>query len=450
MTFALDGSEGRTLIESHGQAREIIFRMDAIRRAPRIAPLLLTPSDVKAGTRITLYWPRKACDILVDAKSRFLQIASNYPTFNPHLTLSCQWDGEALVDGPATDPSWCKWRTSDPTSPHWYTVEQCERYVAAHIARDQDNGENARTVRFHRRVRRTFRQCQAKTRPPRERRGTRQACRVLRARPNAIASLLKACQTHTKRPKPEALGIIGSQHFLAECCNWGGDEKSFQYRRHVMTFGNLPYLIEVAFAYCPEATRRLIAIGINSSATIDNPLPRIGYYQSLDSVLANQHVTHDSPIVLLMHIGCPHVTFADRGKSATVIPQSVTTEIKRLIELVTQHWAKQRRAELRTESAIAKRLERLQNLQERLEKPAPPAPEGVLAEKITAAAASSCLSIKELCVLSPENDPYTSWKRRRQAEWFAELFRRLVPSDRSDICAVSSISSSVSQLLCSG
>ena len=65
MTFALDGSEGRTLIESHDQAREIIFRMDPIRREPRIAPLLLTPSDVKAGTRITLYWPRKACDILV-------------------------------------------------------------------------------------------------------------------------------------------------------------------------------------------------------------------------------------------------------------------------------------------------------------------------------------------------------------------------------------------------
>jgi hypothetical protein len=147
MTFALDGSEGRTLIESHDQAREIIFRMDPIRREPRIAPLLLTPSDVKTGTRITLYWPRKACDMLVDAKSRFLQIASNYPTFNPHLTLSCQWDGEILVDGPATNPSWWKWRTSDPTSPHWYTVEQCERYVAAHIARDQDNGENARTVR---------------------------------------------------------------------------------------------------------------------------------------------------------------------------------------------------------------------------------------------------------------------------------------------------------------
>ena len=53
MAFALDGSEGRTLIESHDQAREIIFRMDPIRREPRIAPLLLTPSDVKTGTRIT-------------------------------------------------------------------------------------------------------------------------------------------------------------------------------------------------------------------------------------------------------------------------------------------------------------------------------------------------------------------------------------------------------------
>ena len=105
-----------------------------------------------------------------------------------------------------------------------------------------------------------------------------------------------------------------------------------------MVFANLPYVIETAFAYCPRASERLIAIGINSSAAIDNPLPRFGYYQSLDSVLAEQHVTHDSPIVLMMHVGCPHVTFADRGKSATVIPQSVNNEIRHVIELVTQHW----------------------------------------------------------------------------------------------------------------
>jgi len=431
MAFALDGAEGRTLIHSHGMAREVVFRTDPIRREPRIAPLLLMPSDVKTGTRITLRWPLRACDMLVAAKPRFLQIARNYTAFNPHLRLLCEWDDESLVDCSATDRGWCKWRTCDPTSAHWYTIEQCARYFAAHIARDQDNGESARTVR-------DFiaefdgLSGSGKQKLVLEESG---AARVKLAEffdrgRDAIAVLLKACQNHTRAPKPETLGIIGSEHFLAECHSRGGLAGSFQYRRHLMVFANLPYVIETAFAYCPRASERLIAIGINSSAAIDNPLPRFGYYQSLDSVLAEQHVTHDSPIKLMMHVGCPHVTFADRGKSATVIPQSVNNEIRHLIELVTQRWAKQRRAELRLESAIARRLERLQNLQERPAKPAPPAPEGVLAEKITAAAASCCLPVRELCVLSPENDPYTSWKRRRQAEWFAELFGRLVPPDR--------------------
>ena len=37
------------------------------------------------------------------------------------------------------------------------------------------------------------------------------------------------------------------------------------------------------------------------------------------------------------------------------------------------------------------------------------------------------MSVNDLVVLSPENDPYTSWRRRRQAEWFAALFDRRVP-----------------------
>ena len=66
MAFALDGAEGRTLIHSHGMAREVVFRTDPIRREPKIAPLLLMPSDVKTGTRITLRWPLKASALSVD------------------------------------------------------------------------------------------------------------------------------------------------------------------------------------------------------------------------------------------------------------------------------------------------------------------------------------------------------------------------------------------------
>jgi hypothetical protein len=36
--------------------------------------------------------------------------------------------------------------------------------------------------------------------------------------------------------------------------------------------------------------------------------------------------------------------------------------------------------------------------------------------------------IDALTVLSPANDPYTAWRRRREAEWFAKVFNRLVPA----------------------
>jgi hypothetical protein len=39
------------------------------------------------------------------------------------------------------------------------------------------------------------------------------------------------------------------------------------------------------------------------------------------------------------------------------------------------------------------------------------------------------VSIDALTVLSAANDPYTAWRRRREAEWFAELFDRFVAAD---------------------
>jgi len=61
MAFALTGTHGSTRIESHGRAREIVFQMDRVRRTPIILPLVITQSNVKTGTRITVRWPREAC-----------------------------------------------------------------------------------------------------------------------------------------------------------------------------------------------------------------------------------------------------------------------------------------------------------------------------------------------------------------------------------------------------
>ena len=51
----------------------------------------------------------------------FLQIADHYAWLNPHMTLRVDVFGQRS-EFTATDQSWVKWKPSDPTSPHWYTV----------------------------------------------------------------------------------------------------------------------------------------------------------------------------------------------------------------------------------------------------------------------------------------------------------------------------------------
>jgi len=146
MPFALDGTRGTTVVESQGQAHRIVFEVNPVRREPRILREIAL-SDVQTGTRITVHWPEKASHLLEAAEDRFVQTVCNFTTFNPHLTIRSRWNEREFLDLPATDREWRKWRTCDPTSAHWYEVDQFERYMAAHIARDEDQGRTGRTVR---------------------------------------------------------------------------------------------------------------------------------------------------------------------------------------------------------------------------------------------------------------------------------------------------------------
>jgi DNA topoisomerase VI subunit B len=123
MPFALDGGRGETTIESQGVAHRITFSIDPIRQEPRLVRVC-EGSLVKSGTRIAVSWPDSARSILDDARDRFLRIAEDYTWVNPHLTLTVKWDRDGCDPVqcaiPATDPTWHKWRPSDPTSPHWY------------------------------------------------------------------------------------------------------------------------------------------------------------------------------------------------------------------------------------------------------------------------------------------------------------------------------------------
>ena len=147
MPYALDGNRGVTVVESRGTAHRIVFEIDRVRRTPRILRESRS-SDVRNGTRITLYWPPKACALLEDARSQFVQITRAYAVFNPHLTLCARWDDKEFLSVRATNPNWPKWLPSAPTSAHWYGAAEFEHYIAALIASDQDHGRTGRRVQF--------------------------------------------------------------------------------------------------------------------------------------------------------------------------------------------------------------------------------------------------------------------------------------------------------------
>jgi hypothetical protein len=429
MPFALDGARGVTVIEARGLAHRIVFEMDPVRREPMVLREI-SSSPVQTGTRTTVHWPVKACSKLERAKGRFVQMAGAFGAFNPHLTLSCHWNGALFVDMSVTTPDWRKWRACDPTSAHWYDADRFTRYIAAHIARDQDHGQD-RTVReFITELRGLARSGKQKVvLAAAEASGVSLASFFTRG-VDSVTRLLAACKGQTEPVDPKHLGVIGSYHLLRYCVAVGAAAESFKYRKRLgMTSGGLPYVIEAAFAYCPDAdTCRIITTGVNFSVGIRNPF-RLGAFEDVSSLLADRMAGFDEPVVFMLHYTCPRVDYTDRGKSTLSLPWEVSREIRDLVEAVTKEWYKQRQAELRYATAEANRKQKLLKEQRHPERKEPAQATGVLAERITTAANEVGVSIDALCVLTPGNDPYTAWRRRREAEWFARLFDRFVAKD---------------------
>ncbi len=332
MPFALDGTEGETLIESRGTAHRISFKVDQVRQEPKITHIR-DVSTVRKGTRITVRWPLYACSKLDQAKAHFLQMAEDFGWLNPHLSLSVSWRGKRCIDYKASNPTWPKWCPSDPTSPHWYDEARLRRLMGAYIARDQDHGRDPRTVRE---LISEFRGLSgsAKQKLVLEEVG---AARLSlseffgngdRVNNDRIATLLAAMQRQSRAVKAEDLGLIGKDHLAARFKAAGADLQTFRYRRNFGETDGVPDVIETAFGWCPDgANERRIITGVNWSPAIGSPFRSLGAYgQSLDSILTEQRSGPDEPIVFVLHLARPRIEFTDHGKTAIVIPGSCEEE----------------------------------------------------------------------------------------------------------------------------
>ncbi len=125
---------------------------------------------------------------------------------------------------------------------------------------------------------------------------------------------------NTKPVKPAALGIIGKDHFQRRFEATGCEMESFDYRKVTDTTDGVPWVVETAFGWCPEAESRRLVTGVNWSPGIINPFRELGHFgQSLDTILSQQRADRDEPVILVLHMACPRVEYLDRGKSSVVI-----------------------------------------------------------------------------------------------------------------------------------
>ena len=324
MPFAIHGKSGSTVVESQSERHIITFRVDQLRQEPVIDHQRIPLVPHKKGTSVCIGWPESACSILTDAKSRFFQIADDFGWLNPHLRIRVEWDGDVEVDREPSAPAWKKWRACDPTSAHWYDPARLERYIAAHVSRDQDHGRD-RTIREFISELRGFSGSAKQKRVLDETGLTRAPLSSLfglagEAKRTDIERLRRALQAHSKPVND--LGLIGKDHLLACFTEAKVEPETFKYQKALGETQGLPWVDETAFGRCPSQAHRRINTGVNWSVALGNPFRSFDRYggEGLESLLADQRAGSDEPIIFILHFACPRVGYTDRGKSAITLP----------------------------------------------------------------------------------------------------------------------------------
>jgi hypothetical protein len=225
-----------------------------------------------------------------------------------------------------TNTAWTRWKPSEPTPPHWYTLDRLERLVAAMIQRDRQLGLGR--VRMVRELVATFRGLS----------GTAKQKAVLSGLGLARASLedlvvdgqldrvmlerlLQAMVAESRPVKAAALGMIGEDHLRARLPLGEVGQQSFTYTKRVDDDPCNPRIAEMVFAYDEDALdSRLLLCGLNNSAALSDA----GTFRELGSdglggMLGKQYAGEDAPIAFVLHLTGARLSFTDRGKSAVAL-----------------------------------------------------------------------------------------------------------------------------------
>ena len=349
--FVVDGEQGLVEVATANYAVAITVRVDPIRQEP-VIEVTDRGATVKTGTKWRVHYPAVSSSIAPDDIGRFLPWLA---AMNPHLSIHL--DGEAVAQ--RTQDTISKWLPSAPTFPHWYTAEDLQQLIAAYLAGNED--------KFVRDLVREF----AGLSSTKKAKGILESTGLGGSRLSdllvdgdfdreRIAGLLKAMQAASKPLRPDRLGVIGREHLRSTLVDRGGEADSFRYKRGCGESDGVPYIIESAFAHCPEAEERELVTGINWTPTYRDPFTSVGEYgDSLSGVLGDEYAGSEEPIIVLVHLATPKPVFTDRGKTSLSLPHDEREAVVSAVLNVIGPWTKQRRREERDAQSWLRRREQL-------------------------------------------------------------------------------------------
>ncbi len=220
-----------------------------------------------------------------------------------------------------------KYVPSQPTSPHWYSVESLKVLVFNHIAHARGGGRDLPLGEF-------VRQFQGLS-------STRKAKVVCSQvpwishlsefadKPEDVGILLAAMQQESKPPKASALGWVGEDHFRTFFENTYDVVREQNYtRKYGVLPSGLPFTFEFALAILDEPGH--LYCGINFSPTFGDPLqgttlvgPKFkangiqGFLSQGHALPEGERTWYRTParVAACAHIITPAPMFLDRGKT---------------------------------------------------------------------------------------------------------------------------------------
>ena len=345
-------------VETAVYRRAIEVTVDRIAQVPKLELIDAGAPDVKTGTKITVRWRGIASSLTDNGTPSFYSVVYGFTDCNPHCTLTAIAP-HLNQTFPATAPDWQHWRPDRPTAPHWYTSDRFRALVALLLNAEQRGGK-ARSINEF------IREFHGLT-------GTGKAKAIAQAAnlSNAmlrdlvqggdvdmtrLPALLAAMQEAARPVKAEALGVLGPEHCAVNLQRYGATPDSIEYRRAQGEADGLPYCLEVAFGVKQSsAMARTLRVGINFSPALEQP------FSVLDAALNEARCTRVDPVAMLVHLACPLVQFADRGKARATLPATIASDLQRLVKLVTARFTKAKRQADRNDRMQARDLEELRH-----------------------------------------------------------------------------------------